>query len=131
MKVVVYGTLKRGYGNNVVLGASKFIEPKVVTGYKLYNAGFPVARPSPEDSLIGELYEIDSEQTLRNLDRLEGEGRMYIRTLIEPDTYMYVGPENFWNYDGDAGGTHWRREPMELCPINKEGHYEWSRSVYR
>lgn len=116
MKVVVYGTLKRGYGNNVVLGGSKFIESVVIKGYKLYNSGFPVARPSEGDSISGELWEVDSEHTLRNLDRLEGEGRMYIRTTVAEDTQMYVGPENYWTFDR-----------MTECPKNADGHYEWSR----
>lgn len=130
MKVIVYGTLKRGYGNNRLLSTSKFIEPRVVHGYRLYNSGFPVARASgPEDSIIGELWELDGPGTLQSLDWLEGEGRMYIRTLIEEDTYMYVGPDEFWNFDGETERLHksWRRDKLPLCPQNAEGHYEWSR----
>lgn len=128
MKVIVYGTLKTGYGNNRLLSTSKFIGRRVVAGYRLYNSGFPVARASEQtDTIIGEVWELDSPNTLRNLDALEGEGRMYIRTEIEPDTYMYVGPEEFWNFDGVNHHRSWNRDKMDLCPKNAEGHYEWSR----
>lgn len=117
MKIVVYGTLKNGYGNNVLLRASKFIEPIVIEGYILKNCGFPVAFPSSGDKISGELWDIgDDRGVLANLDRLEAEGRMYNRVEVLPDTFMYVGHPEFW----DEGN-------LPFCPKKQDGSYEWSR----
>lgn len=125
MNVFVYGTLKSGYGNNALLRDSTFVSVGTVAGYKLYDSGFPVARPSDGDTIIGEIWDIgDNENTLRNLDRLESEGRMYIRTPVkaiaengtEMDVQMYVGPEAFWGF-----------ERMRECP-KSGGNFRWERS---
>ena len=120
MRLIFYGTLKRGYGNNRLLCTSDFIGPRVVHGYKLYNAGFPVAFPSENESICGEEWDIGTNRSvLYSLDRLEGEGFMYHRREVEPDLFMYVGDKNFWSDLID------RR--IEHCPKNTDGHYEWSR----
>lgn len=99
MKVIVYGTLKAGYGNNRLLSNSTFVSIYTVANYRLYDAGFPVAVPSEGESIRGELYDIgDDERVLASLDRLEGEGMMYNRVEVEPDTYMYVGHPDFWDF---------------------------------
>lgn len=119
MKVFVYGTLKRGYHNNVLLSNAKFLEEKVLPGFKLYNAGFPVARESPGDSVFGEVFEIadNDKNTLRNLDRLEGEGRMYHRQQVEGENVsLYVGYADFWDF-----------QRMPICPKREDGSYIWDR----
>lgn len=132
MFVVVYGTLKRGYGNNRLLQTSNFVSECIVPGYLLRNAGFPVAFPSPDDALKGELWDIgDDLSTLSNLDRLESNGRMYNRTPVEAisltetepfaegvNAHMYVGVHEFWNRLED--------EQLPLCPV-VDGYYRWSR----
>jgi gamma-glutamylcyclotransferase (GGCT)/AIG2-like uncharacterized protein YtfP len=131
MFVVVYGTLKRGYGNNRLLQTSNFVSECIVPGYLLRNAGFPVAFPDQDSSLKGELWDIgDDLSTLSNLDRLESNGRMYQRTLVEAihpaenplreimAAEMYVGVHEFWNRLGD--------EQLPLCPV-VNGYYKWSR----
>jgi gamma-glutamylcyclotransferase (GGCT)/AIG2-like uncharacterized protein YtfP len=117
MKIFVYGTLKRGYGNNRLLQEAGFLRVEELYDYKLYNAGFPVAAPDPGSSAVGEVWDIgDNQQILHNLDRLESEGRMYHRVYIEDmDFWLYVGDENFWN--GFKG--------LEECPKNNFGAYEW------
>lgn len=125
MKFLVYGTLKRGYGNNRLLqqGRANFLREQIVPGYKLYNAGFPVAIPNENSSILCELWEISPEkcdETVKSLDRLEGEGRMYNRVEIERDTFLYVGHPNFWN-------TY----RLEECPMNGEKElpvYYWERA---
>lgn len=117
MKVFVYGTLKSGYGNNRLLSTSEFVGDHIVTGYKLFNTGFPVATPSAEHSVKGEIWDIGNDtDVLRRLDGLEGEGYMYDRVEVEPDLFMYVGCQRVWNFDR-----------MTECP-NTEGVYEWSRA---
>lgn len=118
MKVFVYGTLKDGYSNNRILQAGKaqLLKKTVIKGYKLFNAGFPVATPSDGDAIEGEIWDIgDNEQTLQSLDALEAEGRMYHRREIDEDVYMYVGDEKFWD----------NFERLGECPRNNDGVFVW------
>ena len=119
MKVFVYGTLKRGYGNNILLAGSQFLEERVLPGYKLYNAGFPVAAPDENSSIKGEVFDIaeeDVNRTLYHLDRLEGEGWMYNRMVVD-DVSLYVGHPKAWSFDR-----------MSECH-NVDGVYEWARNT--
>ena len=125
MKVFVYGTLKEGYGNNRRLQGHTKVGDFIVQGYKLYDCGFPVAWPSENEFIQGELWDIgESQETLRSLDALEAEGYMYNRTDIvarTPDgqeelAQMYVGhPKN------------WDLYHLAECPKNPDGAYVWSR----
>lgn len=122
MRIFVYGTLKQSYGNNFLLHNAKFIGNKIAHGLKLYYAGgvgsFPVSQPSPENSVLGEEYDISGEHQdsiLRNLDRLEGEGYMYNRVEIEPGLFTYIGHEKAWTFNR-----------MRECP-NENGVYHWNR----
>lgn len=120
MRVFVYGTLKRGYGNNRLLDKAKFAGEHILPGYKLYNAGFPVARESIGDFCKGEIFEIadDDKSTLRNLDYLEGEGRMYNRVSIDEENLsLYVGHPNFWHF-----------VEMKQCPKDSNGNFYWERT---
>lgn len=88
MKVFVYGTLKRGHRNHYLLENSKFIGAGQTRRlFRMFDCGFPVLRtysdrPSPYNAKVrGEVYEVD-EQTLRRLDQLESEGRMYHRQWV-------------------------------------------------
>lgn len=116
MKFIVYGTLKRGYGNNRLLANATFVKEITVPGYRLLNAGFPVAIPHEESSLLGELWETlpDDKQTVQWLDRLENEGRMYNRVEVEENIFMYVGHPSFWN-----------KYQLNECP-NRDGVYIWN-----
>lgn len=121
-RVFVYGTLKRGYGNNRLLQNKdcKFVEERILPGFKAFfsfrDQGFPVAKASEGDSLKGEVWEIpdgDSE-VLRRLDGLEGEGYMYSRTKAD-DVELYVGHPKAWTFD-----------EMKECP-SADGVFEWNR----
>lgn len=89
--VAVYGSLKKGFGNHRLLGAtSEFIgtgitEPK----YKMYSLGGFPGLHSGNDRIFVEVYLVDANKTLPNLDLLEGHPSWYKRTLesiiISPD----------------------------------------------
>ena len=117
MKVFVYGSLKKGFYNNVVLGDSEFVAVDIVSGYSLISLGaFPMAIPDPNGQVIGEVYYVTPE-TLEKLDRLEGfhidnpYSSMYDRQVVqgemEENMLMYVAPQRvkassakkfeFWN----------------------------------
>lgn len=84
-KYFVYGTLKRGYGNNVVLGAAKFVGEgtTVSQDFRMLNGAFPMVFTGGNFGIKGEVFEVDSEQTERNLDRLEGVPHLYTRSEVE------------------------------------------------
>jgi gamma-glutamylcyclotransferase (GGCT)/AIG2-like uncharacterized protein YtfP len=132
MRIAVYGTLKRGYGNNRILteGGAEFVSETTVQGVKLYNAGFPVAKyASINDYSLVEVWDIGdvrsddvAMRTLQRLDRLEGEGSMYIRERVATLGYgvvdMYIGAQGFWNFN-----------VMEEVPRNNDGIYVWTREA--
>lgn len=130
--IFVYGTLKRTYGNSRIIEEHPFVSEGIVRGYKAYDCGFPVARESKEDSLVGEVYDIEgSKKTLARLDSLESEGYMYFRRPVKVETpigifdaEMYVGNEQRWRFD-DSKISHLRE-----CPKNAQGHYEWTREKW-
>lgn len=73
--VFVYGTLKRGHGNNKLLSNAEFIG-KAETVDKLHmttNGAFPyVSKTKQTTTIKGELYKVTHLNTLTSLDRLEG-----------------------------------------------------------
>lgn len=138
MLVTVYGTLKRGYGNNVLLRDASFVDTCTVKGFKLYNSGFPVASPNEDTFISGEVFDISGDASiLKNLDRLEGhrgnnpeDGSMYLRLPvislldtvgIEVETNMYVGNPHSWG----------KFRSLRECSFNTETNtYTWSRESY-
>ena len=74
MKVIVYGTLKKGGRLSSYLDDSEYIIDTVVTGFKMYDSksGFPFAVKTDEDDdwIWGEKYDVHSG-TLRTLDIVE------------------------------------------------------------
>ena len=85
-KIFVYGTLKRGHGNHVLLKDSEFLGPALtVNKYVMYRAGIPYVSKSLELSgIMGELYSVD-ELSLNYLDMLEGHPTWYKREKIPID----------------------------------------------
>ena len=123
MRVFVYGTLKRGYGNNRLLDNSTFVENAVLKDhsaiYSFGTGGFPVAFPAEGKNLTGEIWDISGphkKETLRRLDALEGEGYMYHRIYNEElDASYYLG------------GSMWNVEKSVEVPAIAPNTHEWSR----
>lgn len=94
-KVFVYGTLKRGHGNHVLLEQSKFLGAGVTTEkYVMYKSGVPfVSKQLKLTTIFGELYSVD-ELTLNNLDMLEGHPNWYKREKI---SISYISDEGKTN----------------------------------
>ena len=97
MKVFVYGTLKKGFGNHYLLSNSKLLgDSYTKQAYDLYNLGYYPAMTDNGNYIIkGELYEVDKD-TLYRLDMLEGEGYLYLRKKIE--VYCNGISENCFTY---------------------------------
>lgn len=90
VNVFVYGTLKRGYGNNRCLGnEAKYIGTAVTTvKYPMLDGGFPYLLDKPNEGHIikGEMWQIPVKQLLSEVDRLEGYPTHYVRRVIEVAT---------------------------------------------
>jgi gamma-glutamylaminecyclotransferase len=101
----VYGTLRRGCGNNRVMPRDAKFQAEVRTrpGYALYDSGLPcMVKDAPAHSVLGELYEI-SRESLRMLDRFEGHPTFYRREAIEVEGW--ISP--VWAYlRADGGDKH-------------------------
>jgi len=78
--VFVYGTLKRGFSNHVLLLNQKFLGNGVtVDKYVMYANGIPYVSDMFKSSEIsGELYQV-SKSALHYMDLLEGHPEWYIR----------------------------------------------------
>ena len=76
----VYGTLKRGMRNFYLLKNSKFLGQAIIRGLKMYSlGGIPGVKPGNRSNKIKmELFEV-SQNTLRQIDKLEGIPYMYQR----------------------------------------------------
>ena len=73
----VYGTLKRGYGNNRILQQSstaQFVEEAVTAPeFNLYHlGGFPGVTEGGDTAVHGEIWSVQDDETKRRLDMLEG-----------------------------------------------------------
>lgn len=127
--VFVYGTLKRGHGNNLLLKDSTFISEGILHGHKLcfyYSEGsFPFAKKDERSSSRGEVYTVN-EETLRRLDALEGYApnrpdsmnTFYLRR--EADIETPTGMVKCFYYLGGANSQG------PDC-IKYDGYYQWSR----
>ena len=86
--VFVYGTLKRGHGNHILMQDSVFLGPALTDKkYTMYKSGIPFVSKSPNTTqIIGELYDV-VKTTLDDLDMLEGHPTWYKREKV-PVTHI-------------------------------------------
>jgi gamma-glutamylaminecyclotransferase len=82
MKMFVYGTLKRGHGNNHYLRNCEFLGEALSLKPEFAMSGFgiPFLHEGGEQRVYGELWEVDPDALVR-IDRLEGHPRHYCRRL--------------------------------------------------
>ena len=103
--VFVYGTLRRSRGNHQLLEDAHFYGiGKTKQEYAMYLVGgFPyVISTEPRHPIVGELYAVDDD-TLKNLDKLEGHPIYYARSevVVIVDDVEYTA----WMYFRDPKGT--------------------------
>lgn len=122
----VYGTLKRGYGNNArCLAKSKFVGEAVSVGndYVMASIGPPILWEDPKDNYFtrakarGEIFEVGGDDLAR-CDRLEGHPYAYKREERE----FTVNGETVkaWVYLWQRPGASRR----DICKI-VGGGYQW------
>lgn len=93
-RVFVYGSLKRGFCNHRVLGASRCLGGHAsAPRYTMYDLGpYPAVLPRGRGVIHGEVYEI-SARVLAALDALEDYPRVYDRIQVATPfgrAWMYV-----------------------------------------
>jgi gamma-glutamylcyclotransferase (GGCT)/AIG2-like uncharacterized protein YtfP len=131
-RVFVYGTLKSGHHRNgIYLSGSKFVGQATIDGFELYSirGAFPaVVRPADGQLgglVYGEVYEVD-DGTLRALDRLEQNGTMYTREIVETSAgpaYVYIMSREEIDESRRFGivisriGESWEQEHYRLIPV--------------
>src|SRR5690348_12202000 len=91
MKMFVYGTLKRGYGNNRFLRNCEFLGVAISTeaSYHMCGLGIPFLMEGGNKMVKGELWEVNDE-ALPAIDRLESGYRRRERTFLNVDTEEVV-----------------------------------------
>lgn len=128
MKFLVYGTLKKAFGNHRILhegGAEYLGRALTLNNYVMVGYGCPFIWQHDQGyPVIGELYDIgelgtgcDSDrrakQTLERLDRLESNGHMYQR--VQRSVRMLTNNVGIMPLPRDAGDVHeavWVYEAM-------------------
>jgi gamma-glutamylaminecyclotransferase len=82
--IFVYGTLRKGYGNNkyFLLDDEFICEAKTEGKYALYAAGIPFLNKHEQVcNITGEVYKVDDNK-LVHIDALEGHPAWYKREII-------------------------------------------------
>lgn len=127
--VFVYGTLMRGFGNNVLLEKEEFLsEVTTVAEFHMLSLGaFPgvkvkdIISPAMAGRVKGELYRVYDEKTWEKLLRLEGCPTFYHTQLVEVElpskdiciAHMFVLTRNYNNcelIEPNKGLLTWKRE---------------------
>lgn len=102
--VFVYGTLKRGYGNNRLLAAAAFVGEAQANGIAIHAAEdspFPFAMRDNQQTAHGEVYKINN-YILNKLDKLEGTPCLYQRETTvchlasgeQIECWIYLSPRH-------------------------------------
>lgn len=111
----VYGTLKRGYGNNRLLTNSEFVGEAVTTEkHALYRNGIPYLKTQERVSKVyGEVYRVKEGPELNRIDSLEGHPNWYRRTPIEVEVNDQTLQVETYAYLPDVSG----------CTLVTDGKY--------
>lgn len=121
--IFVYGTLKRGWGNNAIIHDQKFLSEASTVGnkYQMHALGGFPGIVSGDKNIPGELWEVDDTAFAR-CDRLEGHPNFYKRELVSV-TSKVNGEDVLWSeqawiyvYQGDVS--------------NRQMIEEWTHNAY-
>jgi gamma-glutamylcyclotransferase (GGCT)/AIG2-like uncharacterized protein YtfP len=133
--IFVYGTLKQGEHNGFLFDGygCQYIGEGVVPGCALIDMGgcpgMVITHCDPMDFAKGEIYEAAHiEALLHQLDRLENEGRLYKRVMLEVQTKQ--GSFDCWTYlyiphiarNNFVKGGNWSLSPVAKARIHGGAH---------
>ena len=116
-KIFVYGTLMKGMVNHAFLKDSKFVGKAEVSGFDMYLLGNYPGVINGSGRVKGEIYEI-SDITLKDINELEGEGYLYVKTKVKTiegdEVLLYVYNKSI---------QYKPKIPYEMQPYNKLVYY--------
>lgn len=108
--VAVYGSLRAGLFNHVVLGNAPYTSMGIAKGFRMHSLGaYPalVRDPDSPTEVVVELYDVSC---MKNLDRLEGYPKYYARKQVKIDTpqgavlaWVYHMERNLTEYHIEGG----------------------------
>ena len=112
--VFVYGTLMRGERAHELLSGGEYAGYFRLPDYAMYDLGsYPGIKPCAGESVLGELYFVDSS-TVARLDRYEGEGQLYDRVTVNLRCGRYkTFPAEAYVYRQDVSGCTLLRESWD------------------
>lgn len=93
-KVFVYGTLRRGFGaHDLFMEGTEFVGEDRISGTMYALGGFPGVRVGDATTfdtegpkVVGEVYQINDDETPKRLDRYEGYPNLYGRKQVETES---------------------------------------------
>ena len=101
--VAVYGSLRKGLHNHVLLEQAEFLGTGTVAGFKMYSmGGFPFIThddATQDDTIQIEVYSVTPREML-SLDQLEGYPSFYNRELVDTP----YGKAWIYYIDGEVQG---------------------------
>lgn len=134
--VFVYGSLKQGFHNHHHLEKSLFLGNAQVKGELLDirpRGDFPALLGKKNDAskptwVQGEVYIVDND-TLAQLDILEGEGQLYDRkpTIAQMDVLEGEGHE--WERRLAVWAYFWGSKQSQNFPIIESGYWGWVKTA--
>lgn len=129
--IFVYGTLKKGYGNNTLLHSAEFVgNAQTVRPFKMYSyGGFPVVFETNDDKsapVYGEMYRVKDARTMHSLDSLEGHPDWFCRTpvVVKTPEGEYTEVEMYIGQPAQHNVQH-----VPLVKPNNNGCLEWHRGM--
>jgi gamma-glutamylaminecyclotransferase len=105
--IFVYGTLKRGWGNNAIIHDQECLGEAITVehSFQMYTLGGFPGVVGGDKQIMGELWEVD-DTAFDRCDRLEGHPRFYKRYQIEVLTKKLTGMSKdtawIYIYQGDV-----------------------------
>lgn len=106
IRVFVYGTLKRGHGNNTAISDQTYLGRCAITGpFTMINLGYypgVVRTTGASNRIFGEVWRVDTD-SLNIMDMIEGHPNFYERIKVGTpwkSAWIYTLPEDYLD------GTH-------------------------
>ena len=114
MKLIVYGTLKKGFHANNLLGDSKYLGSfREELPYQMFDLGsFPALVASETTAPISfEMYKVD-KKTMETLDRYEGYPNLYTKDIVlvhGMEATIYVMKDNVFRNKKPMEDGNWTK----------------------